>query len=164
MAATPKHAARVLGLSLEATLEDIRRVRHKMALKYHPDRCTDKEQATRHMARINAAADTFIAHIQKGPRSNTSGQSPRYENFSARRQDNCTSARSDKTKSQSQSRAQEQDIHAKKKTDQAKRTSRAERTLIRFASASYARVLDRIGPNQTGPTIDVSILGFQGAH
>lgn len=33
MAATPKHAARVLGLSFEAALEDFRRVRRKMAPK-----------------------------------------------------------------------------------------------------------------------------------
>lgn len=118
MAATPKHAARVLGLSLDATIQDIRRVRRKMALRYHPDRCADKEQATRHMARINAAADKLSAHIQKRPGSDTSGKSPRPDNFSARKQSRYSSARSGKTKSQSRSRTQEQDVHAKEKTDE----------------------------------------------
>ncbi len=46
MAAMTRHAARVLGLSLGATLEDVRCASRKMASKYHPDSCVDKEQAT----------------------------------------------------------------------------------------------------------------------
>ena len=86
MAATPEHAARVLGLSLGASLHDVRRVRRKMALKYHPDRCHDKEQATRHMARINAAADTLTAHIRKRVRPQAKGKSPNYTDFSKPKQ------------------------------------------------------------------------------
>ena len=62
---TPKHAARVLGLDEETTLADVKRVRREMAMKYHPDQSEDQERATRHMARINAAADTLIAHLLK---------------------------------------------------------------------------------------------------
>ena len=149
MAATPKHAARLLGLDLDASLADVKRARRKMALRYHPDRCADKEQATRHMARINAAADRLIAFIKE--RSNTS-------------EDSKSSRTADAQASEARSNAQNRAQRSNERAETRKPSSRADEALARFASASYASVLDRIGTRQAAPTIDISILGYQSAH
>lgn len=164
MAATPEHAARVLGLSLGASLDDVRRVRRKMALKYHPDRYHDKEQATRHMARINAATDTLTAHIKKRVRTQAKGKSPSYTDFSKPKQADQSSVRFEKPKPQTASRTKEKKAQTTRKPERPKTKSRADIALVRFATESYANVLDRIGKKDSGPRIDISILSFQCAH
>ena len=67
MAETPKHTARAVGLSLDCTRKDIKRPLRKMAFGYHPDRCSKNEQAARHMARINASADTLAVISRNAP-------------------------------------------------------------------------------------------------
>lgn len=162
MAATPEHAARVLGLGLDASLEDIRRVRRKMALKYHPDRCHDKELATRHMGRINAAVDTLTAYIKSRAKAQQARKSRRAAGATSRKQAPASSARPEKTKTTSRTR--QSDVEAGFEPEKPKPASRAEIALVRFASDSYTSVLERIGRRDTGPRIDVSILSFQGAH
>lgn len=164
MAASPEHAARILGLSLEASLEEVKRVRRKLALKYHPDRCADKEQATRHMGRINAAADTLTSHIKKHSKSNATRKASCHAEFSARQHANQSKARPKEHELHTRSHAPKQGCEATRKTKSIKTTSRAESALIRFATASYASVLESIGTKQRGPTIDVNIMSFQGAH
>lgn len=63
MTQTPRQAARVLGLLEKPTLKSVKKARRELAIRYHPDRCEDRETANRHMARINAAADTLISQL-----------------------------------------------------------------------------------------------------
>lgn len=67
MSLTPKQAARILNLDASATLSDVRAARRRLVFAYHPDRFEDAECADRHMARINAAYDTVLAHLQGRP-------------------------------------------------------------------------------------------------
>lgn len=177
MAATPEHAARVLGLSLGASLDDVRSVRRKMALKYHPDRSPDQARSTRHMARINAAADTLIAHIKnhrsrkpKAPRADhpDGATHKRAEQSSTRseapkRKASPPRDEADTSKRAGRPHGHGQDICVAGKSEQPNKASRADIALIRFASTSYTNALDRIGRKENRSTIDMCILSFQGA-
>ncbi|WP_371226639.1 J domain-containing protein [Roseovarius sp. 2305UL8-3] len=168
MQSTPQHAARVLGLSLEATLEDVRAVRRKMALKYHPDCADDQEQATRHMARINAAADTLTAYLMnksafqaKAARARrTASQQARP---SARRPEATKRKPAEKTSHNAEAPKVEK---VKPATDPVQKYAqsdaawKAERALARFATESYSRVLQGIGRAEARPTVDVTVLSF----
>ena len=174
MAATPEHAARVLGLDDNATLKDVRRVRREMALKYHPDRSHDQERATRHMARINAAADTLTAHLKKQAAPASKAKRPEGPDFSARSKPEQSTPRPDPSNRKATS--SKTGVH-KGKPDPA-RTPRpavrepvararvssakehADLALIRFASESYRKVLNRISQIDTGPRVDVTALSF----
>lgn len=173
MAATPEHAARVLGLDDQATLEDVRRVRKKLALKYHPDRAADQERATRHMARINAAADTLTAHLRK--RARPAAKKPGFADFRARRQpqnaytdggaprDGAASQTKPERETPRTTKADRQKRSTRKTTNTTASDYRAERSRVRVATTSYASVLSGIGPRHAGPRIDIRVLGFQTA-
>ncbi|MEM9582600.1 MAG: J domain-containing protein [Pseudomonadota bacterium] len=171
MAGTVDHAARVLGLEVEATASEIRRVRRELALKYHPDVTTDQARATRHMARINAAADTLLAHLNA---ASATGRQPRYEDFSSVR------PRARKARptgaGRAQAATQQSACHTQKAAPETARSkashsvvqpshkpahATAKANLMRFASSSYAKVLDQIGNATAGPNIDVRVLKFQ---
>ena len=174
MAATPEHAARVLGLSLDATLDDVRRVRRKMALKYHPDRSTDQARSTRHMARINAAADTLIAFLKKREAVRPQRGHGTAGGHSAHKGAGGSTARSkrNKTKTERQHtgahpRQQEprrdtnrQAAHAPGGPTKARVRSKAELARVFLATQSYGKVLSRIGGQSEGPRVDLRVMSF----
>ena len=169
MAATPEHAARVLGLDEHATLEDVRRVRKEMALKYHPDRCSDQEMSTRHMARINAAADTLTAHLKKqGTRQNTPdfAQRRRAGQSTGRTRANdqtCSTRTKGAEKPNRTSATQDRTADRARPSTRTETEPSIDNKLIRFAADSYAMARARIGtPNRT-PTVDVRVMSFQTA-
>ncbi len=166
MAATPEHAARVLGLSLDATLEDVRRVRRKMALKYHPDRSADTERSTRHMARINAAADTLIAFLKSKP-SPRSAETRRSDEQRASEQ--AGKSRRSTGEARQDPRQQSKASHrprterpagAERKQESRPLRSKAELARIFRATESYAHVLERIGGQCRTPGVDVRVMSF----
>jgi len=55
-------ARRLLGLSEEATLEEIKEAFRKLSLKYHPDRCKDKDKKNceEMIKKINQAKDILL--------------------------------------------------------------------------------------------------------
>lgn len=164
MAATPEHAARVLGLSLDATLEDVRRVRRKMALKYHPDRSADTARSTRHMARINAAADTLIAFLKNKP-SPRSAEARHAARASERAGKSRRSTGQSKSDARQQSKAShrprtERPAGAEKKQESRPLRSKAELARIFRATESYAHVLERIGGQCRATGVDVRVMSF----
>ncbi|MDW3180733.1 J domain-containing protein [Roseobacter sp.] len=182
MSATPEHAARVLGLTDEATLADVRRVRRALALKYHPDRSSDPVRSSRHMARINAAADTLIAHLRdqapKKPdaecrerqefaqrntarRASGTGQTSRKSGDRAKAAAGDKASRTDKNGARPESKTT---AHVMTAQPSARKTSPAESLLIRLATSSYRTVLDRIGTVAPAPTIDTRVLCYPAAH
>ncbi len=169
MAATPEHAARVLGLDDNATLADVRRVRKEMALKYHPDRCADQEMSTRHMARINAAADTLTDHLKKqGTRPNNPDFAKRHraeqssERTSAQHQ---TCGATSEGPEETNRKSTTQDTTGDRVSPSARRKAKTgtDSRLIRFAADSYAMARARIGKPNRAPTVDVRVLSFQTA-
>lgn len=182
MSATPEHAARVLGLTDEATLADVRRVRRELAFKYHPDRSSDPARSSRHMARINAAADTLIAHLRDQAPKRPASEHRERRDFSERNAARHASA-SRETSRNSKDRAKaatggrtsysdnkatcrEKEATARGITVQptAPKQSPADSLLIRLAAASYRTVLDRIGTVAPAPTIDRRVLCYPAAH
>lgn len=175
MAQSPEHAARVLGLIGEPTLDEVKRARRNMALRYHPDQCADKEQATRHMARINAAADTLTAYLKSRaqPKAQPNTQKTQYRSHRAEAEPKETSAHnSSKAKEDAsaaktrQRKPRNQDAHAvnvKTASDAVRRAWKADRALARRAAHSYQSVLSRIGKGHMRPAVDVQILRFETA-
>ncbi|WP_299632260.1 DnaJ domain-containing protein [uncultured Roseobacter sp.] len=178
MAATPEHAARVLGLGDDATLEDVRRVRRAMALRHHPDRSSDPSRSSRHLARINAAADTLTAHLKKTALPRSKRARPDYRNFA---QQKTASGRSGQYSGQCRRAASAQsapDNHAERTEKETRsktsapvlnmitspegagRPSAADGALIRLAAASYRTVLDQISRIDTGPRVDTRALCY----
>ncbi len=182
MSATPEHAARVLGMTDEATLADVRRVRRELAFKYHPDRSSDPARSSRHMARINAAADTLIAHLRGQAPKPSKPERPEGHGFSDRKTtrqasakcktSNTTSDRTktdpDRTTSRPENNAadpgKEHAAHAMTAQPHNGKRSPADTTLIRLAAASYRNVLERIGTVAPAPTIDMKVLCYPGSH
>jgi hypothetical protein len=173
MSATPEHAMRVLGLDDQATLEDVRCARRALALKHHPDRCADQERATRHMSRINAAADTLIKYLKNQTTAQPKKQRTDYSDISMRAQKAGHSARCRATDKPSPSAAPKPRPHAQTATNdpipQAARPVDAPKSaspasamnlgLIRMASASYRSALDKIGVIERAPAVDTCALG-----
>jgi len=169
MQSTPQHAARVLGLNLEASIDDVRRVRRKMALKYHPDCSDDQERATRHMARINAAADTLSTYLKDAAAFNTNAACTRRNaTKQARRREAPKSKPAEKTsetnepKAETVQRKPEQSAAVQRQLSSDK-AWKAERALARYATESYSKVLNGIGRAETCPTVDVKVLSFAAA-
>lgn len=171
MAATPKHAGRVLGLDETASVDDVRRVRKAMAFAYHPDRSADQVRATRHMARLNAAADTLIAHIKSKKLPVKNGKRPHFPEFSRPHPTNTSgTAHKPSPKRAPAPKPAPPKNHplvpattrnvAVHVTDQ-KTTSQLENDLVQFASASYVKVLGEIGSNNSEPKLNVRVLKFQ---
>lgn len=174
MAHTPEHAARVLGLMTAPTLEDVKRARRDMALKYHPDRCKDAALATRHMARINAAADVLIAHLKQKRSTSKPDHRPDHTPFRAEAKTADAETRTDETHRRSadcsaEARKPERPGNAYKQsrnvtvdslTEAARRSWNIERALARSAVRSYRATLTRIGPRKTKDRLDLHILKF----
>lgn len=171
MAATPEHAARVLGLDDRATLEDVRRVRRALARKYHPDRAADQARASRHMARINAAVDTLVAHLKEHP--TRSEQTQREERFAAKRKAASETFRAAAAKAAQQAREGRQERAGASSSQRRSTRSTAqrpsatiqplssdERALAQSAASSYRSVLDRIGKIAASPTVDMKVMCF----
>jgi curved DNA-binding protein CbpA len=172
MAATPEHAARVLDVSVTATLKEVHEARREMAFRFHPDCSDDAERANRHMARINAAADTLIAHIKN--RASASGKRPEYRDFAGEneRRKAPRSTKSDrKAASTSVAVPAPVDRSADRRcmttaveTPCAARpesgTSRSDRDLLRFATQAYTTVLGQIGGRGHQPTVDCKVMQF----
>jgi len=57
-------ARKMLDLSEEATLEEIKTVYHKLSLKYHPDRCKDdkKRHCQEMFQKISHAHDILVSY------------------------------------------------------------------------------------------------------
>ncbi len=173
MAATPEHAARVLGLDDHATLEDVRDVRRALALKYHPDCSDDLERSTRHMARINAAADLLIAHLKglgaKAKRPSYKDLSSQYKDGQAARAAHCGAQKAkpssetheEKTSSRGEARSERPSAQGSMTiAAQCPKMPPKDRELIQFAIKSYQLVLDQIGKSETGPKVDATALAY----
>lgn len=171
MPLTPKHAARILDLDETATLSDLRAARRRLVFAYHPDRFEDAEDADRHMARINAAYDTFLAHLKGQPL-------PAFDyNFS-----DGTNFRKPKPSRQANPNTRPQSAGPKtahRKTPRPQKHRRATPQVIaisveaphvhasmtaacpakvRSACSSYAKVLNDIGGPSFEPAIDTKVL------
>ncbi len=182
MAATPEHAARVLGLDLQASLKDIRRVRRDMALKYHPDCSNDFERSTRHMARINAAADVLIAYVMSGKSSDAKGKPPRYSDFSNQQRTGAKhnhTAKSEAPRNNDTSKPHDDDVQQKPVGSHnfqhsvssplqiavpRQQTSSEDHRLLQVAINSYRSVLNQIGKVEKGPNIDQKALTFPNSN
>lgn len=178
MALTPEHAARVLGLDDNATLEDVRQVRRAMAFKNHPDCSSDIDRSTRHMARINAAADTLAAHIKALGKVTTGMKRPKYSDFTAHQKANQRAQYQKATATRSETRRQSPSENPRYKPrawasdtvvvsakplaadQQVNRLSVADRNPICLAAQSYRAVLIQIGVPDAEPTIDTTALAF----
>ncbi|GFE49864.1 hypothetical protein So717_16170 [Roseobacter cerasinus] len=171
MAATPEHAARVLGLDDHATLEDVRRVRRALARKYHPDHAADRASASRHMARINAAVDTLVAHLKE--QAAKPKQAAQDDKFAAKRKAASETFRAAAEKAAQQAREQTQQRArassqrrestrqtAHRHTATARTLSSDERALAQAAASSYRSVLDRIGKMAVRPSVDTRVMCF----
>ena len=174
MAATPEHAARVLGLDLKATLEDVRRMRRAMAMKYHPDCSDNSERATRHMARINDATETLISYLKQQSSGKSQRRSPDYPDFAAQARTNRTgtqdrrSSASTATPPMAERRSRDDHCTGRRQSDvvvvsrpvEASGLSKADHALAQLAAKSYRSVLDRIGSRAAGPVVDQTALAF----
>jgi len=58
---------KVLGLDTNATLRQIKRRYRELALKYHPDRCTDKKTAEKKFIKIVEAYEMIIRYRKEDP-------------------------------------------------------------------------------------------------
>ncbi|MEM6939096.1 MAG: J domain-containing protein [Pseudomonadota bacterium] len=166
MAATPEHAARVLGLDVKTTLSEIKRARREMAFKYHPDRTDDFQRASRHMARINAAADTLTAHVLDEAGRLRQRKRNRYADFShlhrnpgkaqAPEQKEAPKTASARDANAAQKDTQTVEQPALRKRVRPKRLDQMA-LLAQFASAAYAQTLAHIGVAVADPVIDVRL-------
>ena len=157
MAASPKHAARVLGLTGDVTLEDVKRVRRKMALKYHPDRCHDVDTATRHMSRINAAADTLIAFLKNKPKPSFRKPQPEPTKPRARQAE---TTKMDTPPPKTEKRAEQPKPSRTAPSVQPIKIDAAQRKLVERAAKSYQQVLSQIGQQSMRRSIDLKIMRF----
>ncbi|MEM6480481.1 MAG: DnaJ domain-containing protein [Pseudomonadota bacterium] len=168
MAQSPEHAARVLGLIGEPTLEEVKRARRELAMKYHPDRSDDTGRATRRMARVNAAADTLTVYLKgkSAPQSDKQASreqsadntrtSERSEHFEQKRQ----TAEAPKPKPKQSRQRAARSVGTKTVSDTARRAWKSERALAARAAASYRAVLDGIGRSAPRARVDFHILQF----
>lgn len=176
MAQSPQHAARVLGLLGEPTLQNVKRARRDLAMKYHPDARSDTKRATRHMARINAAADTLIKHLENGTKptdaNSETNDHKRTEDGNVRGQQTRQASRS------AENPFPRQHVRPAKEnkpygsphtgrhvdTDTASEAQRgawkSERMLAEQTAASYRSVLNAIGKQEPRPRVDLQILRF----
>ncbi|ABG30817.1 molecular chaperone DnaJ [Roseobacter denitrificans] len=174
MAATPEHAARVLGLDVWASMEDVRRARRELAMKYHPDRHSDVTTSNRHMARVNAAADTLIAYISGKSKPGVKTRRPNYTDFS-----NTCKTETENSKQTSKTHgATAQNPHAQTDTRAVARGtggtavnecmapalvsehSARDNELIRAAARSYQTVLQQISQPDRLRSVDARALRF----
>jgi len=175
MKTTSEHAARVLDILGEVSHKTVQRARRELAMKYHPDRFKDKEGATRHMARINAAADALIEHIRvenvANPESARMGNPVSADMKKAGKCSagikainrkpvstapvGCTTAHD--TIFTAGSRPSAQTAQAAKRLNRSRTPSGADLALSRMAAASYRDVLGRIGTMDDGPTVDIRV-------
>lgn len=60
-------ARKILKLGEDATLEEIKESCRKLSLRYHPDRCTDKEKKNcdKMMKEVNHAKDVVMSYCAK---------------------------------------------------------------------------------------------------
>ena len=72
---------KVLGLDTNATLRQIKRRYRELALKYHPDRCTDKKTAEKKFIKIVEAYEMIIRYREDDPEPGE----PVMENYPVRR-------------------------------------------------------------------------------
>ncbi len=58
-------ARKILGVPEIATLEQIKSAYHRFAMKYHPDRCTekDKQMCTKKMTEVNRAYAVIMDYV-----------------------------------------------------------------------------------------------------
>jgi len=174
MAATPQHAARVLGLDLAASLEDVCRMRRALARKYHPDQSSDQERATRHMARINAAVDTLTRYIQDKATAETKRRNRRAEEMrnAKRSKERAARDRAAQDRAAQERAAQERAAQNKAQAAEAKRPrqaaraapasepclSHAEQAAVRFAAHAYSKCLKDIGRSAGQASVNLRIL------
>lgn len=174
MAATPKHAARVLGLDDDASLEDVRRARRVLAKKYHPDCSPDVSKSNVHMARVNTAADTLIAHLLGKANQASKARQPSYKDFSNSRAakpknhgqsekaqgPRRTSANAQASTSSCGRGARPMEVRETLAPALVSERSTRDNDLIRLASKSYRTVLRQIAQPDEGPTVDARALRF----
>ena len=65
---------KVLGLDTNATLRQIKRRYRELALKYHPDRCTDKKTAEKKFIKIVEAYEMIIRYREDDPEPGEAGE------------------------------------------------------------------------------------------
>ena len=166
MAQTPEHAARVLGLIGEPTLKEVKRVRRELALKYHPDRCAQSEQASRHMARINSAADTLTAYLKS--KTHTEPQKPKAQTRAPQEEPRAprtgrTSTKDSRPEPKQTRRSHSRAVQTEARSEQERCDWKTEQVLAQRASSSYRNILSRIGKPVLQPRVDLHILRFE-AH
>lgn len=160
MAQTPEHAARVLGLIGEISLDAVKQARRDMALQYHPDRCGNSARASRRMARVNAAADTLIAALENQQKvSAPETEAPSTADTADRAAAKSRTASAKKRRSMG-SRQRGQAARAKTAADAARGAWTAERALAKRAKASYRKALGGIGKTGATGRVDMQILRF----
>ena len=71
---------KILGVSRDATDEEIKKVYRKLAMKYHPDRNPGDQEAAKKMQQINAAYDQ-IKNPENYRNTQSSGTSGNYDPF-----------------------------------------------------------------------------------
>jgi len=67
---------KVLGVSPDASDEEIKKAYRRLAMKYHPDRNPGDEEAARKMQQINAAYEAIKNPEKAGPRQSYGGYDP----------------------------------------------------------------------------------------
>lgn len=151
MSATAEHAMRILGLDAGATVEDVRIRRRNLAKMYHPDCAADHARATQHMARVNAAADTLTRHLKNKLQQ---AKVPQHSAQATSNHASNTRRATDVPKTLPRQQAA---------TPQPTKTLRpvdmADQTLIRMASQSYTKALNKLGTVSRTPKVDVRALG-----
>ncbi|MEM7075272.1 MAG: J domain-containing protein [Pseudomonadota bacterium] len=181
MALTPEHAARVLGLVGQISLDDVKHARRELTLKYHPDRCRNASRATRHMARINAAVDTLIAHLRTrqvppscGPEPDAAADTTAETTADAARDrahhktDTMTGQRENAGRrdppgpfaSRCTPRPEARDTRRKARAEGTGAAGGVHRGAAKMAATSYRATLDRIGRQTPRASVDVQVLKF----
>ena len=133
MTMTLDQAAKVLGISVNATEKEIKRAYHKMCMRWHPDRNPNNQnEANKKMQVINSACKTMYANLIVRNQNPNNAQKPHSGKPNSNTQQN--------TRTQSNSNQNTRSQHSNRQSTQSQRTTNSTHN----NSNTHADVLTRL--------------------